>query len=84
MIKTTEKAKKRQTPDEFIAGASAVEATAPSTKARGVKMKSIAIPLGLAEKLSAYVEQKNEAGYVRISETAVIIEALDTFLKSHT
>lgn len=82
MIKTTDKTKKRQTPDAFIAGADVVEKSPSSTKPRGVKMKTIAIPLGLADKLSAYVTSKNEAEYVRVSETAVIIEALDSFLKS--
>lgn len=58
MIKTSDKAKKRQTPDDFIAGATAIEVSTPSIKTKGVKMKSVAIPLGLAEKLSDYVEKK--------------------------
>ena len=51
MIKTSDKAKKRQTPDDFIAGAAAVEGSTLSVKTKGVKMKSVAIPLGLAEKI---------------------------------
>jgi len=81
MIKTTDKAKKRQTPDDFIAGAAAVEGSTLSVKTKGVKMKSVAIPLGLAEKLSDYVEQKNASSYVRVSETSVIVEALALFLE---
>jgi hypothetical protein len=42
----------------------------------------VAIPLGLAEKLSDYVEQKNASSYVRVSETSVIVEALALFLES--
>ena len=82
MIKTSDKAKKRQTPDDFIAGATAIEVSAPNVvKTKGVKMKSVAIPLGLAEKLSDYVEQKNASSYVRVSETSVIVEALALFLE---
>ena len=82
MIKTTDKEKERQTPDDFIAGATAVEGSTVSVKTKGVKMKSVAIPLGLAEKLSDYVEQKNASSYVRVSETSVIVEALALFLES--
>ena len=45
-------------------------------------MKSVAIPLGLAEKLSDYVDQKNSSSYVRVSETSVIVEALALFLEN--
>jgi hypothetical protein len=49
---------------------------------RGVKMKNLAIPLDVSKRLDEYLKEQNNSSYTKLSANSLIIEAIDSFLKS--